>query len=284
MRRLIVTLDGPAGSGKSTVARWLAQRLGLDFLDTGAMYRGITAKAVDRGIDVVSEGYAVVELARNATMRFDWTTDPPALLINDVNVTQRLRDRDVVARVSEVAAMPAVRQVLVEAQRRIGQAHPGLVTEGRDQGSVVFPDAEVKFYLDASPQVRAERRAAQLRDLGKNVDLASIRESIILRDRKDSSRKTGPLIVPEDAEKIDTSDMTLGQVLDFIEARVRQVVDFSQDGPPAPGKTSQEKTNSQTNSQNHSESHSRDPQPTQTGKPGNAEANSKANSGGGGMA
>lgn len=223
MRRLIVTLDGPAGSGKSTVARRLASRLGLDFLDTGAMYRGITAKALDRGIDVEEEAYAVVELARNATIRFDWTTDPPALIINDRDVTARLRDSDVVARVSDVAAMPAVRQVLVHAQRAIGEDHPGLVTEGRDQGSVVFPGAEVKFYLDASPQVRAERRAAQLRELGKHVDLEALRESIVLRDRKDSSRKTGPLICPEDAETIDTSDMNLDDVVDLLEGKVRAV-------------------------------------------------------------
>ena len=225
MRRLIVTLDGPAGSGKSTVARQLAARLGLDFLDTGAMYRGITAKAIDRGIDPETEDYAVVELARHATLEFDWATDPPTLRINGRDVTPRLRDPDVVARVSDVAAIPAVRDVLVKAQRLIGEDHPGLVTEGRDQGSVVFPGAEAKFYLDASPQVRAERRAAQLRDLGKPVDLTALRDSIILRDRKDATRKSGPLICPEDAETIDTSDMELPEVVALLEQRVQVLIE-----------------------------------------------------------
>lgn len=234
MDRLIVTLDGPAGSGKSTVARRLAQRLGLDFLDTGAMYRGLTVKALDRGIDIENEAYAVVELARNAEIHFDWDVDPPALYINGVNVTPRLRDRDVVASVSDVAAMDAVRHVLVKAQQSIGQAHPGLVTEGRDQGSVVFPDAEAKFYLDASPQIRAERRAAQLRELGKHVDLEALRESIVLRDRKDSTRKTGPLLCPEDAETIDTTGMQLDEVVDLLEGKVRTVMAASdREGEPA---------------------------------------------------
>ncbi len=221
MDRLIVTLDGPAGSGKSTVARRLAARLGLDFLDTGAMYRGLTVKALDRGIDLQTEAYAVVELARNADIRFDWDVDPPALYINGVNVTPRLRDRDVVDAVSDVAAMDAVRQVLVKAQQAIGEAHPGLVTEGRDQGSVVFPNAQIKFYLDASPQVRAERRAAQLRELGKHVDLEALRESIVLRDRKDSTRKTGPLLCPKDAQTINTTGMTLDQVVELLETKIQ---------------------------------------------------------------
>ena len=175
----------------------------------------------------------MVELARNADIRFDWDVDPPALYINDVNVTPRLRDSDVVAAVSEVAAMEAVRQVLVKAQQSIGEAHPGLVTEGRDQGSVVFPDAEAKFYLDASPQVRAARRAAQLRELGKHVDLEALRESIILRDRKDSTRKTGPLLCPDDAERITTTDMTLDEVVDLLEGKVRQVMAKAAAGDPS---------------------------------------------------
>lgn len=223
--KLIVTIDGPAGSGKSTLARQLAARLGLDFLDTGAMYRGIAAKAIERGIDIAEEPYYVVELARNCPLRFDWATDPPRLYARDADVTDRLRDPDVTGAVSDIAALGGVRQVMVHEQRCIGKEHPRLVTEGRDQGSIVFPEAEVKFYLDASPTVRAKRRAEQLREMGKPVQLEAIRQNIIERDRKDSTRPDGPLICPDNAIKIDTSDMTLDAVLDLLEKTVRERIE-----------------------------------------------------------
>lgn len=221
MQRLIVTLDGPAGSGKSTVARLLAKRLGVEFLDTGAMYRGITAKALERGIDPVAEAYAVVELARHNPVGFDWASDPPRLLVGGGDCTHRLRDSDVTGRVSDVAAIPGVRQVMVDAQQRIGREHPRLVTEGRDQGSVVFPDADAKFYLDASASIRAQRRAEQIRAAGRHADFEQIRRDIIARDQKDSTRADAPLICPVDAERIDTSEMTTDEVLDLLERAVR---------------------------------------------------------------
>ena len=224
MQRLIVTLDGPAGSGKSTAARLLARRLGVEFLDTGAMYRGLTARALERGIDPVAEDYAVVELARHYRIDFDWSHDPPRLLVGGSDVTYRLRDGDVTGRVSEVAAIGAVRQVMVEAQQRIGREHPRLVTEGRDQGSVVFPDADLKFYLEANPNVRAQRRADQIRATGRHADYEQIRSEIVARDHRDSTRIDAPLICPPDAERIDTSDMVLEDVVDLLERRVREKV------------------------------------------------------------
>ncbi|MFI4862005.1 MAG: (d)CMP kinase [Phycisphaerales bacterium JB063] len=219
--QLIVTIDGPAGSGKSTLAQQLAKLLGVDFLDTGAMYRGLAAKAIERGIDIAEEPYYVVELARNCPLHFDWSTDPPRLHVRDTDMTDRLRDMDVTAAVSDVAKLGGVRQVLVENQRRIGLEHPRLVTEGRDQGSVVFPQAQVKFYLDANPTVRAQRRAAQLKQMGKPANVEAIRRNILERDHKDAARADGPLICPDDATRIDTSDMTLDQVLAELHQHVK---------------------------------------------------------------
>ncbi len=210
--RLIVTIDGPAGAGKSTMARLLAQQLDIAFLDTGAMYRAVAAAALDSGVDPAEEP-VVGELAANLHMRFKWDEDPPRLLVDGRDITHRLRDPDVTYAVSDVAANGGVRQELVKAQRRIGREHRRLVTEGRDQGSVVFPDATVKFYLDASPEVRAHRRALQLRQDGKEADERKLIEQMRYRDERDRSRADGPLVCPDDAIVIDTSAMTMDQVV-----------------------------------------------------------------------
>lgn len=227
----IITIDGPAGAGKSTVARRLAARLGIDFLDTGAMYRGVTAAAIDEGIDP-ADHEAVAALAERLHIRFSWTDDPPRLKIDGVDVTHRLRDADVTAAVSEVAGNPAVRRVLVRAQRWVAQEHPRLVTEGRDQGSVVFPQATVKFYLDASPQVRARRRAEQLRAAGHEADERKILQQILYRDERDSTRCDGPLMCPPDAVCIDTSDMTLDEVVEELHRRIMSLRGDSASGTP----------------------------------------------------
>lgn len=229
-RSLIVTLDGPAGAGKSTVARMLAARLGLDFLDTGAMYRGVAAAALNRALDPADRP-AVAALAEGLRITFNWADDPPRLLVDNQDVSHRLRDPDVTAAVSEVAGNPGVRDVLVRAQRWIGKQHPRLVTEGRDQGSVVFPDAAVKFYLDASAEVRARRRAEQLRAAGHAVDEAKLLRQILDRDHRDSTRADGPLICPADAIRIDSSGMSLQEVVDRLAAEVSERISAGSGGP-----------------------------------------------------
>jgi cytidylate kinase len=245
MKPLVITLDGPAGSGKSTVARELARRLGLEFLDTGAMYRGLTAVCLDRGIDPVQDPQAAVALARQTDLSFDWTADPPRLYAqvggagaSRRDTTDRLRAADVTGRVSQVAAMPEVRRVLVEQQQRIGRDHPRLVTEGRDQGSVVFPEAQVKFYLDADPPVRARRRALELRAAGRAADEAETLRQIMERDRRDAGRSSGPLVCPPGAARIDTSDLTLEQVVALVESVARTRAADALDAVPPAGHAS----------------------------------------------
>ncbi len=224
---LIITIDGPAGTGKSTVARRLAERLGLEFLDTGAMYRAAAAIAIDRGHEAaVRAGHTAdwLQLVLEADLHFDWRTRPPAVLAWLRPMDDRIRDHDVTALVSVVAAVAPLRKHMVQKQRIIGHQHPRLVTEGRDQGSVVFPDAPVKFYLDARPEVRAQRRADQLRAHGRDVDLNALLADIVRRDHLDSTRPDGPLTCPADAVRVDTSTLMLDEVVTTLEHTTRQRV------------------------------------------------------------
>jgi cytidylate kinase len=218
---IIITIDGPAGTGKSSVARALARRLGLDFLDTGAMYRAAALIALKRGIPI-SDHRALVDAVVASDIRFDWSLDPPAVLVEGEVVGPELRGPQVTAIVSPVAGIPSLRRHMVERQREIARKHPRLVTEGRDQGSVVFPDAKVKFYLDASAQVRASRRARQLRDAGIRAVEHELLEEILSRDASDMRRSDGPLTCPPDAIVIDTSNLEFDEVVDELERAVRR--------------------------------------------------------------
>ncbi len=215
---IIITIDGPAGTGKSSVARALAKRLGLDFLDTGAMYRAAAAISIDRHIPI-SDPTLLVETVKQADLHFDWSKDPPEVLAWGKPMNARIRDADVTAIVSPVAGIGALRQHMVAKQRLMARQHPRLVSEGRDQGSVVFPDAHVKFYLDACSGPRLGR-AAHLR-LGHQADESQLLKEIIERDQSDMSRTDGPLVRPPGGIILDTSHLVFGEVVEELEKIVR---------------------------------------------------------------
>lgn len=226
----IITIDGPAGTGKSTVARALAERLGLDCLDTGALYRAVALLALESGVSL-DDGPALASLAQEAELGFDWTGDPPRICIGDRDVSERIRDLDVSSLVSSVARQPAVRAVLDSAQRRIARDRPRLVTEGRDQGSVVFPDADVRFFLDADEDVRAQRRANQLAQRGDRVDEEAVRSDIRRRDETDRNRAAAPLVQPEGSIRIDSTSLDVERVVDHMVDVVRKVMPGSGPDP-----------------------------------------------------
>ncbi|HSI33086.1 MAG: (d)CMP kinase [Phycisphaerae bacterium] len=217
---MVITIDGPAGTGKSTVSREVARRLGFDFLDTGAMYRAIGLAVIRRGTafdDVRGMEY----VAAHCRIEFDWTRQPPGVLLNGEPVGHLLRGTEATDAAKHVAQVPAIRHKLVDEQRRIGAEHGNLVTEGRDQGSVVFPDAPFKFYLTATARERAHRRARELRARGEIVDENEILRSIEERDQKDRSRSVGPLAIPDGADVVDTTTLTQEQVVERIVDKVR---------------------------------------------------------------
>lgn len=221
--RLIITIDGPAGTGKSTAADQLARRLGLSCLDTGAMYRCVALLAMRGGVDP-SDAIGLVDMLGEHSIDFDWSAVPPQILLDGVQVEGDIRSAEVGKVVSLVAAVPEVRESMVAAQRSIAQFHPRLVSEGRDQGSVVFPDAQMRFFLDADVAERARRRVRQLEARASAVDAQAVEAEILARDRMDSTRQVGPLTRPEGAIVIDTSALSLEEVVDRLEQNVRAAV------------------------------------------------------------
>ncbi|MBT7335296.1 MAG: (d)CMP kinase [Gammaproteobacteria bacterium] len=210
----VITIDGPSGSGKGTLARALADRLGWSLLDSGALYRIIGAQCLSRGINFDDET-AVADLAQVLDIRFVGT----AVWVEGLNMTEEIRTEDAGVNASRVAHWPAVRDAVLGLQRSFLQA-PGLIADGRDMGTVVFPDAALKFFLDASAQERAERRYKQLKNKGLSVNLRGLLEQIQERDARDRERAVAPLKPARDALVVDSTSMSIELVLEEVMAEV----------------------------------------------------------------
>jgi CMP/dCMP kinase len=220
-KNIVIAIDGPAGSGKSSTAKAVAGALGILHLDTGAMYRAITLKCLRKGIDWRDEA-GIGELLKKTEISFAGSPQALRIMLDNEDVTAAIRGDDVTKNVSDYCTVPAVRSVLVELQRKIGRAQ-SVVCEGRDIGTVVFPDAELKFFLVASAEERARRRKRDFAAMGVDKSIRELVDEIRERDRKDSTRKNSPLKKANGAEEIDTTALTFEQQVRRIVDRARTV-------------------------------------------------------------
>lgn len=209
---MVIAVDGTAGSGKSTLARQLAQALGYRYVDSGAMYRAVGWTALQRGV-ALNDEQTLTELASSINIRFEERGGEQRVLVDGEDVSERIRSPEASAASSAVAVFPGVRAAMVARQRRIGLGG-GIVIEGRDIGTVVFPDADVKFYIDADLEIRAKRRSFQLEDGGMEVPLEVVIEEMRRRDMRDSSRADSPLKKADDAVSFDTSSGTIDELVE----------------------------------------------------------------------
>ena len=212
MANLIITIDGPAASGKSTVARLLAERLGASFLDTGAMYRAVTLAAMQAGVDMNNEE-KLLGVLDNREFKFAIKEGKMSVCINGVDVTEQIREPEVTANARYIASAAKLREKLVQMQRQFAAGEEKIVTEGRDQGTVAFPNADIKFYLTAETSERVKRRQAELRAKGGDESLEKIQRAIEERDKSDESRAVGPLRPAKNAIVVDTTDLSIEEVV-----------------------------------------------------------------------
>ena len=217
--RLVVAIDGPAGAGKSTAAKLLAERLGYSLLDTGAIYRTLALLARREGIDW-ADGPGVARLARDLDIRFAFEGGTNHVFLRGADISRDIRTPEISDGASRVSALPEVREALLDLQRRLGAAG-GVVVEGRDIGTVVFPAAGAKFFLTATVDERARRRVVELRAAGREADVAETRAELEARDHRDSTRAVAPLRRADDAVEIDSSAMSAQAVVDQMAAVVR---------------------------------------------------------------
>lgn len=218
MADLVITIDGPAASGKSTIARLAAQRLGASFLDTGAMYRAVTLAAINARVDM-SDQEQLLAVLKKSIFQFAAKEGKMLVLLDGVDVTDQIRSPEVTANARYIASASKVRGKLVEMQRQFAAKEERIVTEGRDQGTVAFPAAGIKFYLTAHLTERARRRQAELHAKGIGPSIEEIQASLEKRDRSDQNRTVGPLKIARDAVIIDTTNLSIEQV-------VKKILDF----------------------------------------------------------
>lgn len=220
---MVITIDGPAGAGKSSAARRLAQRLGVDFLDTGAMYRAVTLAALRARLDLTSQDALAALLD---TLHLDLRGD--RVLLNGEDITGLIRTPEITAHSAPIANSPVVRRRLVEWQRQAA-AGRSIVTEGRDQGTIVFPDAPCKFFLVAAPEERARRRWQELAARGEHLAFDEVLAAQEARDRRDAARDLAPMVPAADAILLDSTALTLDQVVEHMEQIVRERLKKKQD-------------------------------------------------------
>ena len=221
MADLVITIDGPAASGKSTIARLVAQKLGASFLDTGAMYRAVTLAVIKAGVDL-SDQKQLLDILKKSKFDFSVKDDAMKVCVDGVNVTDQIRSPEVTAKARHIASAEKIRKRLVQMQRRFAAKEKKIVTEGRDQGTVAFSDADIKFYLTADLAERARRRQAELQAQGSNERLEEIQKAIEQRDKSDENRVVGPLKPARDAIIVDTTNLGIEEVVEKVLGLIKE--------------------------------------------------------------
>jgi cytidylate kinase len=226
-RQIIIAIDGPSASGKSTTARGVAKKLGFRYIDTGAMYRAITVKVLDHGI-APDDSKAIAELVKDTTVRQEETNKGPRFLLDDIDVTDRIRTSEVDQAIGPVCEVPEVRARMVTLQRQFGKAG-GIVLEGRDIGTVVFPEADLKVFLVADIEERAKRRMRQYARRGSAPGIEFFEDTLKSRDYRDSQRQLSPLARAEDARELDTTRLSVEEQINIIVRWARDIIDRKND-------------------------------------------------------
>ena len=219
-KRLVVAIDGPAGSGKSTSAKLVAQKLGYLYIDTGAMYRAVTLEAIKH--NVLNKIDSIIEIANSIDIDLKFVDGKTRVFINGNEVTEEIRSLDINKHVSEISKISGVRTALVKKQQHLGNKNGGVVMEGRDIGTVVFPNADVKIFLTASIDQRALRRQREFKEKGIKISLEEVKANLLERDLIDSTRSVGPLLKASDAIEVDTSSITIEEQVNIILEKIKE--------------------------------------------------------------